>query len=276
MPGDGAGGALADVLLANSTRQSPTIDASLEHKHTAAVPLMPGGSNYILFADSPFGPWRNGSLAPNPGYNSVPLFFPNGSLLVARQGTTPNGPTGCPKGVPGACFNGSSFLNWVYAGSVADLEAGNFTTYGPHNITVSPWTHWEDVFMWRDSDGHFHALFHAVYEHWENSSFSQADLGGHAFSEDGFTWHAAEWNAYGHVVEYAGGETWVMAERERPHLIFDKVGEPIILLNGVSPYQPYQHINDHSFTQAAPLRRGTRHQDDAGTAMHASHGQAGV
>lgn len=117
------------------------------------LPLLPAGSEWMLFADSPFGPWRNGIKAPNPGANSVPLFYPNGSVLVAQQGLSKSGPTNCTAGVPGGCTNGSGFLNWVYAESVAALENGDFVAHGAADITVTPWTHWEDVFMWVDQIG---------------------------------------------------------------------------------------------------------------------------
>jgi hypothetical protein len=67
--------------------------------------VVPTGSQYMLFADSPYGPWRNGTKAPNPGSNSVPLFFPNGSVLISMQG---------PRGVGlGACRLPAAGAGWV-------------------------------------------------------------------------------------------------------------------------------------------------------------------
>lgn len=92
-----------------------------------------------------------------------------------------------------------------------------------------------------------------MLEHWENASYSQAIVGGHAFSTDGLRWHAGKRDAYGHEVTYKGGAEWVMTERERPHLLFDSSGAPTHLFNGVCPFAAYAHVNDHSFTQCLPL-----------------------
>ncbi len=71
----------------------------------------------------------------------------------------------------------------------------------------------------------------------------------------GLQWTAQDNNAFGYEVQYESGAVWTMKERERPHLLFDtETGEPTHLYNGVSPFLPYSHINDHSFTQVVPLK----------------------
>lgn len=174
----------------NSSRPGHRVDKSPPTvAHRCARLTVPVSSAYMLFASSPYGPWSNGTKMPNPGGNAVPIFFDNGSLVIARQGTSKSGPTDCAKGVPGGCTNGSGFVNWQYASSIAALKGGNFSSASESNITVAPWTHWEDVFLWVDEAGYWHCLFHAVLEQWEikgrlAGKYSHAQPGGHAYSKE--------------------------------------------------------------------------------------------
>eukprot|EP00039_Didymoeca_costata_P021095 m.343400 g.343400 ORF g.343400 m.343400 type:complete len:429 (+) comp22791_c0_seq1:271-1557(+) len=236
-----------------SNSSHPGFADSKTIKQQDNVPTLDVQGNYMLYSHSPYGPWKNGTNMPPAGGNSVPLFYPNGSVLVVRQGLSNSGPHHEPPPHPGGPNNGSSFLNYEFADSFQDLLNGSFVSYGPDNITVSPWTHWEDVFMWTDEDGYYHCLFHAVVENWENSSYATPQPGGHAYSLDGLHWIAQRNAPYGFVIDYDDGSTWTMEARERPHLIFNSKGQPTHLFNGVNPFGYFEHTNDHSFTQVVPI-----------------------
>ena len=57
---------------------------------------------------------------------------------------------------------------------------------------------------------------------------------GHAYSEDGFSWHVSETPAYPAAQHYTDGSVGNYGKRERPHLVFDpSTGQPTHLTNGV-------------------------------------------
>ena len=102
----------------------------------------------------------------------------------------------------------------------------------------------EDPYIWREGDGVFHAIVHAM----------DADArfcGGHAWSEDGRSWTYTGF-AWGNAANYTDGSWQVFSRRERPHLLFDGDGAgaaPIALSTGVQYGE-----RDAVFTLVQPLR----------------------
>jgi hypothetical protein len=105
----------------------------------------------------------------------------------------------------------------------------------------------EDMFLWNDKRGNFHALFHQMYK--------CDTCTAHACSEDGYNW-AYTGTAATAFTEYDDGTTEQFGHCERPHLIFDKDGvTPIALTNGVKIQG--NSDDDQSFTLLRPLRTQT-------------------
>ena len=90
----------------------------------------------------------------------------------------------------------------------------------------------EDPFVW-ESDGHFHALFHAM-----DPGDDQTYCGGHAFSEDGLSWTYSG-IAFSNLVNFTDGSSFAFSRRERPHLLFAPDKTPIALSNGVQYGGPF-------------------------------------
>ena len=93
--------------------------------------------------------------------------------------------------------------------------------------------------------GSFHAIFHSDVE--KNSGGA---AGGHAWSDDdGATWTFSSKNTFNNTVELQNGTTITLRQRERPHLVLDADGVPIVLTNGAG----YVDDCDHVFTFAQPI-----------------------
>ena len=111
----------------------------------------------------------------------------------------------------------------------------------------------EDTFMWQDPRGHYHALFH---------SFILGAVGGHAFSKDGLDWTFGskangflQDGAYGLNVTLQNQSVVRLERRERPHLLLDMAGNPLVLTNGVqSAGFSSQPGYDFTYTAAFPIR----------------------
>lgn len=109
----------------------------------------------------------------------------------------------------------------------------------------------EDPFVWQQSDGSLHCLYH-------NGRSDHTNHGLHAFSTDGVVWHkpydallpacATDSRArpappslhncsalYTDLVELDNGHSIVLVGRERPALLFDANGVPTYLVNGAIP-----------------------------------------
>lgn len=103
----------------------------------------------------------------------------------------------------------------------------------------------EDMMLYVDARGHFHALFHQMYD--------CETCTAHASSADGLSWQYTGTAADG-TAHYSDGTQQTFSHVERPHMIFDKDGvTPVALTNGVK----IQGISDDdlSFTLLRPLRR---------------------
>ena len=120
----------------------------------------------------------------------------------------------------------------------------------------------EDSYLYVDTRDHFHCLYH-------RAPFPNLTAqGGHAYSEDGFTWFVGAAAAYPAAIRYSDGTVAHYGKRERPHLIWDPhTGEPTHLTNGVCLNGDWEECNnnpfpgffDYTFTTVAPLQTSKRH-----------------
>lgn len=111
----------------------------------------------------------------------------------------------------------------------------------------------EDMFLYKDGAGVYHALFHLQYGCGAHNS-----CGGHAFSVDGKAWTFTG-TAYTSHTLYSDGSSADFPYCERPHFVFAEDGTtPLALTNGVKP--GWGEGGDQSFTLLRPLAtsRGER------------------
>ena len=149
-----------------------------------------------------------------------------------------------------------------FVGMWRDHTGGKGST--PHPITATNWKDpatysWseevlfkdaagplEDMFLYKDGEGVFHALFHLQYGCGTHNS-----CGGHAFSLDGKAWKFTGTAYTSHTV-YEDGSSLDFPYCERPHFIFAEDGTtPLALTNGVKP--GWGKGADQSFTLLRPL-----------------------
>ena len=134
---------------------------------------------------------------------------------------------------------------------------------------------YEDPFLYTDSRGNFHCIFHA-YQHTGSSRACEDTLvSAHAYSRDGYEWHTAPVSPYGSRIDVAvpvpgtgvtvagvldegaramstgskatAVEKITLATRERPKLVFGEDGRMTHLVQGVcgspacedTPYGPF-------------------------------------
>ena len=118
----------------------------------------------------------------------------------------------------------------------------------------------EDMFLWRDKRGHFHAVFHQM--------FDCDACTAHAYSADGTEWHYSG-TAAPPDTTYSDGTKEVFSHSERPHILFDKDGvTPVALTNGVKIQG--RSNDDQSFTLLRPLRRASG-EERSSAALSTSH-----
>merc|ERR1719215_374734 len=146
--------------------------------------------------------------------------------------------------------------NWkdptTYIFSMDDLLFGESSS--DHNVSMTPRRRrWpsnnpgglEDMFLWVDARGHYHAVFHQMYD--------CDTCTAHAFSVDGLKWSYGGTAATAETL-YTDGGSESFGHCERPHVIFDKDGvSPVALTNGVKV--PGLSNDDLSFTLLRPLRQ---------------------
>lgn len=160
--------------------------------------------------------------------NPSPLVFPNGTTWVMFRSWNPPGNTTTPIGI---ARSDSATWNTTYTLPTAPVPQGYTNSTAPIYVPL------EDPFMWFDTEsGTYHALFHNMG--------GCGEVGCHAFSEDGFSWFMARTCPYTSLVQFQDGSSITYARRERPHLVFNKLGQPAFLSNGVQ--ETWE--NDHSYT----------------------------
>eukprot|EP01120_Amphizonella_sp_Union-15-10_P006288 TRINITY_DN1990_c0_g1_i2.p1 TRINITY_DN1990_c0_g1~~TRINITY_DN1990_c0_g1_i2.p1 ORF type:complete len:283 (+),score=49.98 TRINITY_DN1990_c0_g1_i2:494-1342(+) len=193
-----------------------------------------GGSSSVLASKSLDGPWvKYDVLAPvNSGRfpfstdNPSPYIFPDGRTLVMFRSWYGHG-------VPG--------VNQTLIG-IASADSWK----GPYTLPTEPIipNNNEDPFFWRSEKG-YHALFHGMYPY-DQSKYA----GRHAYSPDAVTWYFSPESAYTSVIHYQDGRTITFARRERPHLLFNDLGQPQFLLTGVQ--ETWSH--DYTYTHIQPIK----------------------
>eukprot|EP00040_Diaphanoeca_grandis_P000352 m.15181 g.15181 ORF g.15181 m.15181 type:complete len:490 (-) comp10471_c0_seq1:134-1603(-) len=201
------------------------------------------GPTSILHSKSFDGPWTsldigNCSQLANCEHcgdtNPAPILLPDGSVEMMWRTTNVDD---CPGQ---SCMAAGRAPSWrgPYTWNISNLFANQTTK------------HIEDAHQWRaPSDaanpGSYHAVFHSDVE----ASCGGA-AGGHAYSLDGIAWTFSQYNAFGNTVDFENGTTITLRQRERPHLVLDQTGHPIVLTNGAG----YQNDCDHVFTLAQPIK----------------------
>jgi hypothetical protein len=181
----------------------------------------PKGSR-IHVAQSIGGPWlplnNSGALPMDNCDNPAPWQHPNGTLFVA-----------CGREIKGNLIN-----LWR---AEAITGPWSFVT-GLNNTfsTPTPPGKKEDIFVWTDHRGSWHALWHAFFLNEDiaphRRSCVNSTVSMHTYSLDGYTWHAGAEQPYTTQVETTTG-TITVSTRERPKLFF-AAGHPTHLVNGVS------------------------------------------
>ena len=107
----------------------------------------------------------------------------------------------------------------------------------------------EDMYLYQDCKGRFHALFHNMSPIDYPDGKSETMAGSHAFSKDGINWQYGT-VAFGNTISFTNGNNITFSRRERPHLIFDANHggcTPIALTNGVEYYK------DATYTLLQPI-----------------------
>ena len=107
----------------------------------------------------------------------------------------------------------------------------------------------EDMFVYKDCDGRWHALFHnrSPGEPYDSEIF----CGGHAYSEDGINNWIYGGVAFRNNVIFTNGKHEMFTRRERPHLIFDINDKctPVALTSGVQ----HDAYDDATYTLLQPI-----------------------
>lgn len=94
--------------------------------------------------------------------------------------------------------------------------------------------HWEDAFLWFDSRGHWHILYHCYCL--EPFAAHNECFSGHGYSINGTKWTFSGTEPFGGRVRFADGTATTFTTRERPKLVFGGPQHtvPIGLVTGVS------------------------------------------
>jgi len=199
--------------------------------NTSACKLIPeevscsSNSTHVLHTSSLDGPWEsiNASIA-NPSHakflidNPAPYIRPDGSVLMLGR----DGGSTC-RSITAPSWNGPYTLGPMI---------------GDKDVPV------EDPFLYQDTRGAFHALFHGGKQ-----GGGVVNAGYHWFSADGLTWNASSKTAYTTIVNNIDGTTTRYNRRERPHMIFDHTGAPTHLYTGV-----WLGIGDKSATHVQQIQ----------------------
>lgn len=179
---------------------------------------------------SVYGPWL-GERAPNVGCNNPsPFLFPNGSVLRACAGQH---------------YYPQVDQAVSYLSNYSNTPAVNITCANLDGVVpMKNGFHSEDAVVWVDRRGNRHLLSHSV------GPWADAD-GVHAYSMDGRTWNCSDIPPYNGSIPFDDGKTDIVTKRERPKLLFDSNGEPIVLFTAIVTQN--HHVDDYSYTLATPI-----------------------
>lgn len=192
-----------------------------------------GYTNWISYSRSIWGPWvplgENVLPGGAPGswdanvVNMAPFPLANGTVLLG--------------------YRGSDALHVEKLGAaIASNWSGPYRSVTPAAPIVNATG--EDPALWVDKRGNFHMLFHAF-----------ATMGGHVFSRAlAGPWTLSDVAPYNATISWSNGTTITYAERERPELLLDADGTPLVFYSAVllrgngSAWGP-------SFTAAAGIKK---------------------
>jgi hypothetical protein len=219
-----SGGAPSPELPLAARTVPPGAPGSNPSPLCAPQPLGALGEFYMsyLWAPSPAGPWTPlgrpalaGSFNRSTWWpfltNPAPWLQRDGSLLLAVSGDG---------GVSGKCIGFAVAPTWNGTLEVVAAAAGQGDG--------APIPNGEDPFVWVNSRGHRHALWHDT---------SGRSNGGHAFAPAAAPnhWTVASRALYTGELLFPNGTTGVANDRERPKLLLDEAGVPLGLFNGLIP-----------------------------------------
>jgi len=233
-------------------RQGAAVDADCTGERDWSAPLQ----TYMSFARSPHGgnwstPVPIPQAAPLVDTNLAPVILADGSLLglfrdngnftnlhIVHASDWRDASTYVESATPisgGVAGNAPRAAKGMRRGSSGAFTRAHRGKPSLHRLLSSGiFDGPEDPFVWRDNDGHFHALFHEY----------PYPGGAHAFSPTGKKWFYAAGGsdgsgfctetpcAFTNSLELLGGGTLTLSQRERPHLVFDQGGTPLALTNG--------------------------------------------
>lgn len=87
----------------------------------------------------------------------------------------------------------------------------------------------EDPSVFIDHRGHWHMLINAL----PGGCNPKLQQGGHAWSKDASTWSEPRTGAYNTTVQFTDGTSMTCVRRERPQMVLDRKGVPLVMFAGV-------------------------------------------
>jgi hypothetical protein len=88
----------------------------------------------------------------------------------------------------------------------------------------------EDPSVFIDSRGNYHMLVNAL----PGGCVPKLQQGGHAWSRDGIVWSEPRVGAYNTTVVFTDGTSMQCSRRERPQMVQDAAGLPVVMFSGVT------------------------------------------
>jgi hypothetical protein len=201
-----------DGSTAKSCKKIPSKGSLLEQPdpHVAGPAIEVSPPTYMAYSKTvdPRGEWSTPAeiLMPKPqmDINAAPVILPDGSVVGLWRDHHPSKKYSTPH-----LFHAT---NWSDPKTYTYSSEPVFSTKDVKGPI-------EDMFLYRDKRGGFHCLFHLMY--------GCDNCGSHAFSTDGARWTYTG-VAYTSLTKYTDGSTVEYPYCERPHLIFDHTGDPIV------------------------------------------------
>ena len=187
------------------------------------ISTMQGGSGPIVVSTSTnqgeswtsTSPGTVVSSEQNPG----PLIGPAGNMTMWYRASAPiHGGKGQPTN-PSACSDES--IGVSYCATPDTLCAGGHNPVYAHTA--------EDPSVFIDHRGHYHMLVNAL----PGGCNPKLQQGGHAWSRDGVTWSEPRVGAYDTTLRFTDGTTLQCTRRERPQIVLDEAGKPLVMFSGV-------------------------------------------